>query len=318
MMTLKNKLNDYLSKIPYMLLCAFFIILIIYRFKYKMPKMIFIDNFYINSYLLCFIFNILGLCFILYAAYKRRSLVILEETNNKRYKEELEIMSQKFGHNLLLYIKKILKRSNYETFKIITKYIQYFIPYFAIFMADLTQIYIKLPIKFLKTLEYLPRFILLISFLIDVYFGQFYYIYINVYLLTLTLISKLIRYSARMHNYILLELIENLVDFDNYQVKPNTEDIKNIAHAESLSVLMWDEINALINIENQLNWNDYFLFRLLFSILYTTIWFYILIVHPYPIFTHLMIFLYGWFPLNKYYLILISFYFISVIINKKK
>lgn len=240
-----------------------------------------------NSYLICFL--IIGILIVLniYAMLNKKYWKYLKRYNNDLLKTKEYKRSQSFIHYCLTYLNVIIKKSRDNVFNIVTKKI----PNFQYFIADLIQFYIKLPIKFLWCIEYLPRFIFISCFITDVFlFKKFYYYYKAIYLIILTLISKLIRYSAKTHNYMLLDLADDLLEFYvdtngfyKYHIKPNNEGLKDIQHYWRMRKLLYAELDIIESLEKSLEMPYINLYRLFIHLIYFISWGYIIYFYPIPI-----------------------------------
>ena len=270
-----------LIKIFFIKLLHLFTIIIIsyflfYKYLPRLPKEIF-NNVSFNQglvYLMLFLFNSFILIKINTDYYAKSKMI---KKNN---------IQQEIHINIVNWVEK--------TYSIIINIILKF-PRTEEFFLFITKYYIKIPKLILQIIEYLPRILLLITTLIDVfYFEIFYYTYKMLYLIIFTLISKIILYvSIKINEMIRIEIRNSFVISNSEAISKkiiNAEDCelttynKNYDNVEQCIILLnifLEEANKLYNIEKSLQ-NPLF-FQILIRCGYILIWGYILFIYPLPI-----------------------------------
>ena len=269
------------------LLTIFVIIFIIlYRFRIRMPRDIFIlEN---NTYFFCIYSIILLLNIIIF---------IILFLDYKQYKVPVNKNSILINSNLLL--KNWLASSYSKVMDIIVD-----LPdIFSIIFAYITRYYIKIPLIILQLTTYIPRIFLILALSYDVFIiEKFQYSYLILYLLLLTIISKAILYisieiNVRLSKEIGKSLtiinpektLNNYYNNDNstftsseFELSNSNKYFKTVSEALNMNHLIFYELTCLHNIENNTKVLPEIL--LLFRLCYIIIFGYIIYYYPINLF----------------------------------
>jgi hypothetical protein len=252
------------------------LLLILYRFRIKLPKDIFFNptQLYFIIYLIIFLLNCFFV-FILLLVYKNITL----NSNNK----------------VIQFIKTWLEKS-YEKFMDIIANIPGAL---SIMLAYITSYYLRIPHNIIIIVTYIPRCLLIIYLIFDVFYLQrFHYSYYVIYLLLFTLISKGIWYISYEIDKRCLEEIKVSVTmvtpektireiYTNSAYKINENDFKltennksftTVKEALEMQLFVTNEIKELEQIKKYLETK--LLFQLLIRFCYILVFGYIIYNYP--------------------------------------
>jgi hypothetical protein len=260
---------------------AILIFFVCYRFRPRCPKEIFLETNFTNGiiYLILLIVNIF-LCRILILEY-------FEINGANYFKVPYMIIS---ANNWIV-------NSYDKTLDIIANIKD---PISSI-IAHITKYYIKIPLVILLLFEYLPKILLFIAFIFDVfYFEKFLLCYKVVYLLLLTLFSKAVLYISieidkRLddecsQSYIIVNyekvydeaynetLKDKSIDYSDYILSDYNTQFSSVEHVLKWHSLLIQELEKLEYIENSLK-NPLF-FKLFLRLFYTFMFGYIVYYYP--------------------------------------
>lgn len=310
-----NILEKIIILICQYVLIGIMLILLVLRYKIKVPKQIFIDNFYLGiSYLGVLMINIIILIFFLKKLrdlhYKIKSKNIILHEINDWIDSCYALMANVF-------------------FKIY--YSEYIVAYTTHYLL---KFYKKVNKKFFKINFHMPTIILIVCFNYDVFYLQkFYYSYMALYLLLIPLSIKICLYLGISDNANIWQEIDLSVNHRNIEEAgeklSNGEDLtyddfiltdyntqfKSVEDAFNLKLLIHREYTYLIEMRELLRTR--FSILILIRIFYTVMWGYILFFYPYPVCKTLAIIVYGLIKPYWSLIIIMMGVIINNILNKK-